>query len=51
MDSLWFRPDSFEGSFAGGCAERGIARGGAATSVGNTSVLLEDPLVNPFVNG
>ena len=49
MDKLRLSPDLFEEGFAGGCAERGIAGGGTATSTGDTSVQLEDLLVNPSV--
>ena len=42
--------DLFQEGFAGGCAKGGIAQRGMATTV-DTSVELEDPLVNPSVNG
>ena len=44
-------PNVFEVRFVGGCAEGGIAGSGMATSAGDTSVELEDPLVNHSVNG
>ena len=40
-----------EVGFAGGCAEKGSARGGSSTSAGETSVELGDPAVNPSVIG
>ena len=51
MNTLCFPPDLFEVGFAGGCAEGGISGGGMATSAGDTSVELDDTLVNPSVNG
>ena len=50
MNKLWFPPDLFEIGFAGECAEGEIAGGGMATSAGDTSVELEDPPANPYVN-
>ena len=44
-------PSSFKVGFAEECAEGGGAGGGIATSAGETSVELEDLLVNPSVNG
>ena len=41
----------FEVGIVGGCPGGGIARGGIATSAGDKSVELEDPLVNRSVNG
>ena len=40
-----------ESRFAGGFVAGGIAGGGIATTAGDTSVELEDPLVNPSLNG
>ena len=50
MNKLRFPPDLFEIGFAGENAERETAGGGTATSAGDTSVELEDPPVNPYVN-
>ena len=44
-------PDLFDNSFAGWCAEDGFDGGGVDTSTGDKSVEVEDPLVNPSVNG
>ena len=51
VNKLCFPPAFFEIGFSGRCAEGGIAGGGKATSAGDTSVELEDPLVNLSVNG
>ena len=51
VNKLCFPLDLFEVGFAEGCADGGIAGGGMATSAGDTSVELEDRLVNPSVNG
>ena len=50
VNIMSFPFDLFQKVFAGGCAEGGIAGGGLATSTGDTSVELEDLLVNPTVN-
>ena len=49
MNKLCFSPDVFEQSL--GCAERRIDGSDVATSTWDTSVELEDPLVNPSVHG
>ena len=51
VNKLCFLPALFELGFAGGCAEGGTAGGGISTSAGDTSVELDDPLVNPSVSG
>ena len=44
VNKLCLPPTLLEVSFAGGCAERGIAGGGTATSLGDTSIEHEDSL-------
>ena len=53
VNKLCFPPALFEVGFPGGCADGGIAGGGIriVTSAGDTSVELEDSLVNPSANG
>ena len=51
MHKLCFLPDLFETGFAGRRVEGSIAAGGVATSAGDTSVELDDPLDNPSLNG
>ena len=49
MSKLCLPPALFEISFAGRCTTGGSADGGMTTSAGDTSVELEDLLVNPSV--
>ena len=51
MNKLCLSPDLFEEGFAGGCAERGIAGGGMATSAGDTPVELVDLHANVSMHG